>query len=120
MTDKGGVMEILVSPKTVGARHFIMGRATIAVGENIARHAHDYGDEALYIVDGRGIIHIEGEDSIDIASGDAVLIPQGHVHSLSNTGSTPLFVVFASGPLAPRPEAGHRNLPTQVQEPQPA
>jgi len=104
-------MEILISPKTVGARHFIMGRATIEEGEHISPHIHDYGDEALYIVSGQGVINIEGEASLSIQAGDAVLIPQGHMHSLSNTGNERMFVVFASGPLASRPEVGHRNLP---------
>ena len=110
ITDKGGEIRVLVSPRTVGSTQLILGVATLGVGDRVKKHAHDYGEETFFVMQGQGRIHIEGHDSVEFSVGDAVLVPRGRVHSIENTGDVEMRVVFASAPLAPSPAIGHRNI----------
>lgn len=51
-------------------------------------HTHTY-DEVIYILDGTGIVHIDG-GAHPIAAGDSVYLPPGSVHCLENPGDEPL------------------------------
>lgn len=110
ITDKGGVIHVLVSPKTVGSRNLILGTATVPVGVTIKTHVHDYGEETFYVLHGHGQVHLENAESVKFHPGSAVRIPQGVEHSIENMGDEEILVVFATAPLAPKAEAGHRNL----------
>jgi putative monooxygenase len=110
ITDKGGVIHVLVSPKTVGSRNLILGTATVPVGVTIKAHVHDYGEECFYVLQGQGCVHMEDIGAIEFRANTAVRIPQGVTHSIENTGDEEILVVFATAPLAPTAESGHRNL----------
>jgi len=110
ITDKGGVIHVLVSPKTVDSRHLILGTATVPVGVTIKTHVHDYGEECFYVLRGHGRVHLECGESVEFHPGAAVRIPQGVTHSIENTSDEEILVVFATAPLAPTAVSGHRNL----------
>lgn len=111
---RGGDLRVTISPKTVNARHHIMGRVVLAPGEQVLEHAHDYGEESFYIVSGNGTLQSQGEE-FPLHAGLSAYTPRGVSHSVSNTGTEPLIIVFASAPLAPSPEKGHRNTDVQVE-----
>jgi len=115
ITDKGGVIHVLVSPKTVGSRNLILGTATVPVGVTIKTHVHDYGEESFYVLHGHGKVHLENAESVEFHPGSAVRIPQGVTHSIENTSDEEVLVVFATAPLAPKAESGHRNLQGDAQ-----
>jgi putative monooxygenase len=109
-TDRGGTYRVLITPGSVAAEKLIMGRATVPVGESVKPHAHDYSEETFFVLRGRGRLHLEGIGSYDFSNGDACLVPKGTVHTIENIGDEDVEVVFASAPLAPKPELGHRNM----------
>jgi len=45
-----------------------------------------------------------------------VRIPPKSVHSIENTGDCEMVVVFATSPLAPRPDIGHREIRETAQK----
>lgn len=108
--ERGASIQVLISPKTAGATGYILGRAELAAGAVDAAHAHDYGEETIFVLQGTGVLRAHG-DEFAIAPGSCLFIPRGVVHSVHNTGSETIVVVFANGPLAPRPELGHREAP---------
>jgi putative monooxygenase len=108
-TDRGGTYRVLITPASVQARQLIMGKAVIPPGERVMAHAHDYSEEAFFVVSGKGRAIIDGE-TVEFSAGDAVRVPKGLVHAIENSGDEDVVVVFASAPLAPRPEIGHRNI----------
>ena len=110
ITDKGGEIHILISPKTVGSQQLIMGTATVPVGTTVKAHVHDYGEECFYVLSGCGQLYLESIGTIDFQQGSAVRIPQGIIHSIKNTGEEDILVVFATAPLAPTAVAGHRDM----------
>lgn len=109
-TDRGGTYRVMITPGSVASTQLILGKATVGVGERVKPHAHDYSEETFFVVRGKGRIHLEGIGAYEFAAGDAVLVPKGVVHSIENVGGEDVEVVFASAPLAPKPELGHRNL----------
>jgi pimeloyl-ACP methyl ester carboxylesterase/mannose-6-phosphate isomerase-like protein (cupin superfamily) len=109
---RGGQMFTLVTPGTVGSRHHILGRALLKAGERIDAHIHDYSEESLLVISGRGELRSNGGVH-DLIPGRAVLVPRGTPHEVFNTGNNPLEIVFAASPLAPKPQAGHRTLDGQ-------
>lgn len=106
---RGGDLRVSISPKTVGSKHHIMGRVILQPGESVIEHAHDYGEESFYIVSGTGIISSQGRE-YQVSPNQSVYTPRGVSHAVTNTGAEPLVIVFASSPLAPSPEKGHRNI----------
>ena len=103
---RGGVLRVLLGPKTVGSTSGFMGVATLAPGERIAEHYHPYSEEFLYVA--RGAITVDLDDTpVPVAAGEALYLPKDVRHRLRNTGDEPAEGVFQLGPLAPRPELGH-------------
>lgn len=107
VTRRGGQIRVAVSPRTVGARHHVMGEVLLRPGESIAEHVHDYGEESLFIVSGTGTLEADGR-SEELRRGLVAYAPRGTSHAVHNTGREDLVIVFASAPLAPAPHLGHR------------
>jgi putative monooxygenase len=110
ITSRGGEINILISPTTVGSNHLVMGYSQVGVNERVTPHVHDYSEEAFFVLEGQGRIYFDQNDFIDFTSGEAVLVPQGKPHWIQNTGSHVMKVIFAVSPLAPTPGAGHREI----------
>lgn len=110
ITERGGVIQVLISPKTTGERQFILGVSTLPEGEEVNNHVHDYSHEAFYVIEGKGVISFEAHDSIHFGPGEAVHVPKGLAHKIRNTGDCEMKVVFTASPLAPTPAEGHREL----------
>lgn len=106
---RGGQMRVLASPVTVGSTQLIMGHVLLQPGEEIKEHLHDYGEENVFVIRGRGTAVIEDiphairENSLFIAR-------KGERHRVVNEGPGEMELVFATAPLAPRPEIGHREV----------
>ncbi|MEU8087863.1 cupin domain-containing protein [Micromonospora sp. NPDC049101] len=103
---RGGVLRLLLSPRTVGSTSGFMGVATLEPGEWIAEHYHPYSEEFLYVVSGDLQVDLDGEPH-PMRAEEALLVPPGTRHRLRNPGTTTTTVVYHLGPLAPRPELGH-------------
>jgi putative monooxygenase len=103
---RGGDLRALLTPSTVGSTSGFMGVVTLESGEFIAEHYHPYSEEFLYLASGTLRLRLDGEP-LDLAAGEAVLIPKNTRHRLQNDGAEQVFVVFFLSPLAPRPDLGH-------------
>ena len=61
-------------------------------------HAHSLGrTEVYYIISGRGCMHV-GDETQDVATGDAILIPAGEIQWIENTGDDELLFVAIVNP----------------------
>jgi len=105
-TRRGGVLRLLLSPRTAGSTSGFLGVAELQPGDSIAEHYHPYSEEFLYVVRGAIVVDLEGNPH-PVDTEEALLIPPGTRHRLRNPGTTPASVVYQLGPLAPRPELGH-------------
>ena len=105
-TRRGGRVQTLLSPRTVGSTSGFMGIAAIDPGDAVAEHYHPYSEEFVYVVKGRLDLYADDERH-ELSAGQGVVLPINTRHRLVNAGTEEAQIVFQLGPLAPRPELGH-------------
>jgi len=77
---------------------YSLAHAVLGPGEASAPHRLKSSSEVYFILEGRGIMHIDGE-SAEVAAGQAVYIPPGSVQHIENVGGGPLlFLCLVSPP----------------------
>jgi quercetin dioxygenase-like cupin family protein len=59
-------------------------------------HSHVY-DEVIYVLEGEGVLHGDGEDR-PVSAGSCIHLPPFFVHSLENSGDTPMRIVATFHP----------------------
>ena len=67
-------------------------------------HYHLY-DEVIYVLDGSGVLHLEGQPDTPIATGTCIHLPPPVQHCLENTGDRPLYVLGVFHPAGNAAEA---------------
>jgi len=55
-------------------------------------HSHVY-DEVVYVLEGEGVLHLDGDGSTPIGPGSCIHLPPFREHSLENVGDTPMRVL---------------------------
>jgi putative monooxygenase len=103
---RGGDIRVLLSPVTVGATAGFLGTLDLRPLEYVSEHWHPYSEEFLYCVSGSVTVSLDGE-SIFLTAEQALHIPVGVRHRITNDSDGHASFVFCLGPLAPRPELGH-------------
>jgi mannose-6-phosphate isomerase-like protein (cupin superfamily) len=81
----------------IQARNFCMGNVTLdADGGQVPWHNQEQ-EEVYFIVEGTGEMCL-GEERRTVTGGQMVYIPSGVFHQLTNTGHTPLRMIYCYGP----------------------
>ena len=81
----------------IQAKHFSMGFVTLDPnGGQVPWHNQEQ-EEVYFILEGTGEICLGSERST-LSTGQAVYIPEGVFHQLTNTGSRPLKMIYVYGP----------------------
>ena len=88
----------------VSGKEAVMGIAEIPPGVAAGRHTHP-GFEIGYVLDGVGVLEIEGEQPVTIKAGDSYAIPAGKAHDAKSVGTVParvlaVYIVDTGKPLA--------------------
>ncbi len=89
-----------------GIAHFILdtrhlqtlmflAHASLAPGKKLAGHA-DPMEEIYIIQSGHGLMQV-GEEAREVKPGDAIHIPVGHFHELTNTSTQELTILVVAG-----------------------
>lgn len=83
---QGRRLRWVVTKENTNAQHCTMCVIQVQPGETVRpAHSHPNGEEVIYILQGSGRVMIEGVVE-PLNEGCAVLIPQGTIHMLQNTG----------------------------------
>jgi mannose-6-phosphate isomerase-like protein (cupin superfamily) len=81
----------------IQATNFAMGHVTLEPnGGQVPWHNQEQ-EEIYFIVEGEGEMCL-GEERRVIKTGQAAYIPSGVFHQLTNTGSTPMRMIYVYGP----------------------
>jgi mannose-6-phosphate isomerase-like protein (cupin superfamily) len=81
----------------IQAKHFCLGYVTLDPnGGQVPWHNQEQ-EEIYFIVEGTGEMCL-GDEKQTVAPGQAVFIPCGVFHQLTNTGETPLRMIYCYGP----------------------
>jgi mannose-6-phosphate isomerase-like protein (cupin superfamily) len=74
-----------------------LAEARVAPGAMTLLHYHCRAEEIYFVLAGRGRMRL-GEESRDIGPGDAVAIPPGEVHQITNIGAEELVFLCCCAP----------------------
>jgi mannose-6-phosphate isomerase-like protein (cupin superfamily) len=81
----------------IQATHFSLGYVTLEPnGGQVPWHNQEQ-EEVYFVVEGTGEMCL-GEERGSLSTGQAVYIPSGVFHQLTNTGATPLIMIYCYGP----------------------
>ncbi len=97
ITKDGSEIRELLSHRNSSVRQQSLAEATLPPGEATTRHYHPRSEEIYYILAGNGLMEIAGETR-QVVPLDAISIPPGEVHQITNTGDAPLVLLCCCAP----------------------
>jgi len=96
-TKDGSEIRELLAHRNSCIRNQSLAEARLPPGAKTMPHHHDLTEEIYYILEGVGRLQIDGEVS-DVKIGDAIAIPPGALHTITNTGDTTLKFLCCCAP----------------------
>ena len=97
ITKDGSEIRELLAHRNSMIRNQSLAEARLPAGAGTQEHYHPKTEEIYYITHGTGRMWIEGEMR-DVKPGDAIAIPPGQKHKLSNTGKETLRLLCCCAP----------------------
>jgi mannose-6-phosphate isomerase-like protein (cupin superfamily) len=85
-TKDGSEIRELLAHRNSCIRHQSLAEARLQPGASTAPHHHPLTEEIYYILAGNGRMTI-GDEHRMVGPGDAVAIPPGQIHQITNTGA---------------------------------
>lgn len=96
-TKDGSEIRELLAHRNSGIQNQSLAEARLPVGAATTAHYHQRTEEIYYITHGQGRMQI-GEETHDVRPGDAIAIPPGQVHQITNTGDEVLRLLCCCAP----------------------
>jgi mannose-6-phosphate isomerase-like protein (cupin superfamily) len=100
-TPHGSEIRPLIDRTTSEIELCSLAEEVLPPGASVGRHHHLETEEVYYLLEGSGRMTV-GDETREVAAGDAIFIPRGATHSLENTGATPLRLLLVCGPAYSR------------------
>jgi mannose-6-phosphate isomerase-like protein (cupin superfamily) len=85
VTKDGSEIRELLAHRNSCIRRQTLAEARLPTGASTTPHHHIQTEEIYYILEGAGLMRIAGETAT-VGPGDAVAIPPGALHQITNTG----------------------------------
>ena len=83
-TKDGSTIRSLLDLSNAPVKGQSLAEATLPPGGATERHYHKVSEEFYYILEGSGVMEIDGEER-EVGPGDAILIPAGAWHEIKAT-----------------------------------
>ena len=96
-TKDGSEIRELLAYRNSSIRLQSLAEARLAPGLSTTPHRHSRTEEIYYILSGEGLMQIESEQR-SVGPGDAIAIPPGQRHQITNTGHSLLKFLCCCAP----------------------
>jgi mannose-6-phosphate isomerase-like protein (cupin superfamily) len=96
-TKDGSQIRELLAHRNSAIRNQSLAEARLAPGASTTPHYHPRAEEIYYILTGQGRMRI-GAETAAVGPGDAIAIPPGLTHQITNTGQEPLAFLCCCAP----------------------
>ncbi|WP_425614530.1 cupin domain-containing protein [Anatilimnocola sp. NA78] len=96
-TKDGSEIRELLAHRNSVIRNQSLAEARVAPGQTTQPHYHPCSEEIYYILQGTGEMRIGG-DRQTVGPGDAIAIPPGAPHQITNTGTVTLLFLCCCAP----------------------
>jgi mannose-6-phosphate isomerase-like protein (cupin superfamily) len=100
----GAYSKMLVNPDNSSTRYFDFRLSLYQPKSHVEDHVHAYAEHVYYILQGRGLITLDGKPYV-VGAHEVIFIPPGVVHSLSNTGLENLLFIVVTVPAGELPRS---------------
>ncbi|HUT94728.1 MAG TPA: cupin domain-containing protein [Thermoguttaceae bacterium] len=97
ITKDGSEIRELLAHRNSCIRNQTLAEARLPAGASTAAHHHVRTEEIYYILEGRGLMRV-GDETREVGPGDAIAIPPGTVHEMTNTGTDVLKFLCCCAP----------------------
>ena len=97
ITKDGSEIRELLEHRNSVIRNQTLAEARIAPGGSTTPHRHLKTEEIYYILEGRGFMQVDKERQI-VGPGDAIAIPSGSEHQITNTDTVLLKFLCCCAP----------------------
>lgn len=97
VTKDGSEIRELLADRNSCIRNQSLAEARLPVGATTTPHYHPRTEEIYYILEGRGSM-VVGIETRDVGAGDAIAIPPGTQHQITNTGKEVLKFLCCCAP----------------------
>jgi mannose-6-phosphate isomerase-like protein (cupin superfamily) len=96
-TKDGSEIRELLAHRNSCIRNQTLAEARLPVGGSTTPHHHVETEEIYYILAGTGLMRV-GRETQTVGPGDAIAIPPGASHQISNTGGSTLTFLCCCAP----------------------
>jgi len=96
-TKDGSEIRELLAHRNSCIRKQSLAEARVAPGLTTVLHYHPVTEEIYYLLSGSGQMRL-GDERFEVAVGDAIAIPPGLPHQITNTGNVPLVFLCCCAP----------------------
>lgn len=96
-TADGSTIREFLNPGNCAFKNQSLAEATLAPGQSTTEHYHPLAEEIYFVTRGRGLMKLDGQER-EIGVGDAVAIPSGARHKITNNGSEDLVFLCCCAP----------------------
>ncbi|MCC6125422.1 MAG: cupin domain-containing protein [Pirellulales bacterium] len=97
ITKDGSEIRELLAHRNSCIRNQTLAEARLPPLGGTAPHRHRNTEEIYYILEGHGLMQI-GDETCSVGPGDAIAIPPGAMHQITNTGNDPLKFLCCCAP----------------------
>jgi mannose-6-phosphate isomerase-like protein (cupin superfamily) len=97
-TKDGSTIRSILDRTNAPVQNQSLAEATVPVGRPTERHYHKLSEEFYFILEGKGVMEINGEER-EVSTGDAILIPPGAWHQIT-ASQTLRFLCCCAPPYA--------------------
>jgi len=96
-TKDGSEIRELLAHRNSCIQNQTLAEARLPAGGSTTPHYHVKTEEIYYILAGQGVMHL-GEETREVGPGDAIAIPGGASHRITNTGGEVLKFLCCCAP----------------------
>ena len=96
-TKDGSEIRELLAYRNSVIRNQSLAEARLPPGGSTTPHHHVRAEEIYYVLEGEGLMRM-GEETRHVGAGDAIAIPPGMVHQISNTARSVLRFLCCCSP----------------------
>ena len=98
----GALSKPLVMPETAGSRYLDYRISMYQPMAHVARHKHRVQEQIYHVLDGEGLMEIDGKAEV-VRKHDVIFLPPGIEHSIANTGLVDLVFLVITSPVTDEP-----------------
>jgi quercetin dioxygenase-like cupin family protein len=102
----GMAVRWIVTDRTVGAEHHVVGLTVFQPGAMHHPHRHPHAEEAQYLIQGQGRALV-GDEWIEQVAGETVFVPRGEWHGFEAAGEGETIMLWTYGGAASLEQAGY-------------